>query len=475
MLLVAFNYRLQALGFMTLAELARNNGPDGSEGNYGLWDQLVALNWVKRNIEPFGGDPTNIVLFGPDSASALPLALLGRESAQRRLDPARDARQQLHFRDLFRAAWLINPALYYELPYELASQHYERLFLNQSPCAKQNPNPNPNPSSEPQSEPSEPPQGPTNKTSGLLGCLMRLSAEQVVRNYLGRDDPAFRLEDQNGLPIHGIFADQFVTVDRELVFESYPFGSDPPISCDGCRESASLGTDLLIGSSAQAVEYWPCPRNLNKWNWSDFERYVSTSLNSFSADTYKTATLLYNVTSHHDPQSSRASPKETYLTMVTDIRQLCPANELAESMRIRQHRVKRYIVQTIPSSQPELSSPELSANHNAISQPDARNQEDVMNLHPRPTFAFHTWDLFAFFGFQFDPNFEPSQRDLTFQTNIRQMVKKFVHDKPVEGDKSDSLFAVYAKDARVEQVAGYKERECKMWRDHLDRLYAWVS
>lgn len=59
---VTINYRLGALGFLHLADIA---GPewDGS-GNLGVLDQSFALKWVSENIEAFGGDPANITIFG---------------------------------------------------------------------------------------------------------------------------------------------------------------------------------------------------------------------------------------------------------------------------------------------------------------------------------------------------------------------------------------------------------------------------
>ena len=54
--LVSFNYRLGALGFLT--------HPAMPGANFGLLDQLAALRWVKRNIEAFGGDPDNVTVFG---------------------------------------------------------------------------------------------------------------------------------------------------------------------------------------------------------------------------------------------------------------------------------------------------------------------------------------------------------------------------------------------------------------------------
>src|SRR6185437_4551049 len=45
-------------------------GPDQPLGNYGLMDEIAALQWVHRNIKAFGGDPRNVTIFG-ESSSAL--------------------------------------------------------------------------------------------------------------------------------------------------------------------------------------------------------------------------------------------------------------------------------------------------------------------------------------------------------------------------------------------------------------------
>jgi para-nitrobenzyl esterase len=60
---VSMNYRLGALGFMAHSALAAED-PSHSTGNYGLLDQQAALKWVQTNIAAFGGDKTNVTIFG---------------------------------------------------------------------------------------------------------------------------------------------------------------------------------------------------------------------------------------------------------------------------------------------------------------------------------------------------------------------------------------------------------------------------
>lgn len=71
---VTINYRLGVLGFLGHPALSEAS-PVGVSGNYGLLDQIAALQWIKANIETFGGDPNNITLFG-ESAGAWSISLL---------------------------------------------------------------------------------------------------------------------------------------------------------------------------------------------------------------------------------------------------------------------------------------------------------------------------------------------------------------------------------------------------------------
>lgn len=73
-IIVTINYRLGVFGFLAHPLLSEISG-EKSSGNYGLWDQLLAIRWVKENIGCFGGDSENITLFG-QSAGAMSLQVL---------------------------------------------------------------------------------------------------------------------------------------------------------------------------------------------------------------------------------------------------------------------------------------------------------------------------------------------------------------------------------------------------------------
>ena len=71
---VSINYRLGVLGYMAHPELSAES-PEHVSGNYGLLDQIAALEWVRKNIAAFGGDPANVTIAG-ESAGGLSVMYL---------------------------------------------------------------------------------------------------------------------------------------------------------------------------------------------------------------------------------------------------------------------------------------------------------------------------------------------------------------------------------------------------------------
>ncbi len=75
--LVTINYRLGYLGYFSHPALAG----EGEGGNFGLADQIAALQWVQRNIAGFGGDPQRVTVFGESAGGASVLQLMALPQA----------------------------------------------------------------------------------------------------------------------------------------------------------------------------------------------------------------------------------------------------------------------------------------------------------------------------------------------------------------------------------------------------------
>lgn len=79
--LVTINYRLGIFGFFGHPALSGAH-PQGISGNYGMLDQIAAVNWVRDNIAAFGGDPDNITIFGESAGAYSVGTLMASPTAQ---------------------------------------------------------------------------------------------------------------------------------------------------------------------------------------------------------------------------------------------------------------------------------------------------------------------------------------------------------------------------------------------------------
>ncbi|KAL4876813.1 Alpha/Beta hydrolase protein [Aspergillus karnatakaensis] len=70
-IIVTMNYRLGVYGFLAGYDIREYNAANGEEGtgNYGIWDQVLALRWIQKHIAAFGGDPDRVTLFGQSAGA----------------------------------------------------------------------------------------------------------------------------------------------------------------------------------------------------------------------------------------------------------------------------------------------------------------------------------------------------------------------------------------------------------------------
>src|SRR5262245_18023958 len=76
---VTINYRLGPWGFFS-------TGTKDAPGNYGLWDQTLALQWVKDNIQNFGGDPNKVTVCGYSAGGIGPALLTLSPKSRGKID-----------------------------------------------------------------------------------------------------------------------------------------------------------------------------------------------------------------------------------------------------------------------------------------------------------------------------------------------------------------------------------------------------
>ena len=69
LVVVTVNYRVGVLGFLAHPDLTKESDRRSS-GNYGLLDQVAALEWIKKNIAAFGGDPKQVTIMGQSAGAA---------------------------------------------------------------------------------------------------------------------------------------------------------------------------------------------------------------------------------------------------------------------------------------------------------------------------------------------------------------------------------------------------------------------
>lgn len=78
---VSINYRLGLLGYFAHPAVTSTIPAEEHAGNFGMLDQIAALQWVQRNIAAFGGDPRNVTVFGESAGGASILYLLATKNA----------------------------------------------------------------------------------------------------------------------------------------------------------------------------------------------------------------------------------------------------------------------------------------------------------------------------------------------------------------------------------------------------------
>ncbi|XP_055088104.1 para-nitrobenzyl esterase isoform X1 [Periophthalmus magnuspinnatus] len=300
---VSFNYRLNAFGFMAL-EMLREGSPTNTSGNYGFMDQILALQWVQKNIHLFGGDASKVTIMGQSSGGTSVWTLMMSPLAK----------------GLFSAAVDISGSYVYKATLQEAEKD-NLVFLNKTGCKD-------------------------------ASCLRRLSVQQVLQAVPWQEYPFWAYDDGTDLPTRGLLPGAVAVVDGHVL-------PDAPLSMWASGRQDYSDVPFVIGTTEQEVDFYPPFQNISDWTWGDYSWFVTEKLSTFNESLAKLALEQYP-SSAPCPTTERC-PERAYTTMASDIRGNCPNHELARRAAAALHSpVYRYMVTHTPSRAISPSPPLLS-------------------------------------------------------------------------------------------------------------------
>lgn len=397
---VSFNYRLNAFGFLALKSLA-DASPEKTSGNYGFMDQILALKWVKTNIEKFGGDPESVTLMGSSSGGTSELALLASPRAT----------------GLFHRAILMSASAVFNKSWENAANDNE-IFLRNASCVR-------------------------NSLETQRECLYGLTPRQIQDAIPWTEYPNWRMDDLLELPTNGRFAGAVAVVDKTIV-------SDPPLVAITNKKANDV--PLIIGTTAQEIDFAPSVVFQNT-AFVEYRSRVQKRLGSFYFNVSKVDMVL-NMYNKTFSDGTFPSLQFAYTSMVSDLRTTCPNNEVAKNASAGlKSPVYRYVVTSRPSNSVSL-----------FGFPS--------------TFAFHMWDLVAFFGFPSEVGYQPSEKDKNFMKDLRREFGEFINKATVNKEswkEYPSKTALFTDNGVEVPANEYHKEQCKFWLDNGFFSYAWIN
>lgn len=289
---VSFNYRLNAFGFMAL-ETLRDGSPTNTSGNYGFMDQILALQWVQKNIRLFGGDPERVTIFGQSSGGTSVWTMMMSPLAK----------------GLFSAAVDMSGSYVYKATLREAEKD-NLVFLNKTGCKD-------------------------------APCLRGLSVRQVLQAVPWQDYPSWAFDDGVELPTRGLLVGPVAVVDGHVL-------PDAPFSMWDRGGGEYSDVPFVIGTTEQEVDFAPSAPNISDWTWADYQWFVTEKLSTFNETLPRQALELYP-SSAPCPTQTRC-PERAYTTMASDIRVSCPNHDLAtRAAAALKSPVYRYLVTHTPS------------------------------------------------------------------------------------------------------------------------------
>lgn len=188
----------------------------------------------------------------------------------------------------------------------------------------------------------------------------------------------------------------------------------------------------------------PVPPDLGAWNFTAYDKHVHNKLDPFSTDANGIATSALIFYSHH------RTPEYQLTSMVSDIRALCPLNDLLKVVASKYDApVYRYVVQRLPDEKIESENAAM--------------------------YAFHNVDLYAFFDTLSNFAESTSLKDMSFKKVLQSTVLEFVRTGKLDGWQLYPTGLAVLSDSR-DLLGTFYQDKCEFWRakDFLEK-FAWMN
>lgn len=268
-------------------------------------------------------------------------------------------------------------------------------------------------------------------------CLRGLSPEQIMRGTPWTVFPYYGMDDLSNMPIKGRFDGALPVIDGNVL-------NEPPLQA--WKNGRGVDVPVLWTTMAQELDLLPFDPTISHWTWPHYQTTVRQQLTLFGEDVAARALALY-------PYSSHYTPEYQYTSLISDIRATCPVHVLANVMSAHfRSPVYRGVITAAPSS-----------------------PVNVFNV-TSARYAFHMWDVMVFFGDFHVLGFHAEEKDLRFQTVLRQQVMAFARDGRPEAPVWENYSACTALISdHVFPMEHYNKDKCDFWLREGFFSYAWIN
>ncbi|XP_070544213.1 para-nitrobenzyl esterase-like [Ptychodera flava] len=391
MVYVSFNYRLNGFGFLAL-DILSEQSETRTSGNYGFMDQILALEWVRDNIKNFGGNPDLVTVFGQSSGGTSVMSLSVSPLAK----------------GLFHRGWISSGSPLFEITLEEAAKA-NLVFLERSNCTD-------------------------------LECIYSLTPDQIIKANPTDVYPYWGSPNTAGLPLKGFKDGALCVVDGFVI---------PLDPLTAWQRKKANDVPLVIGTTAQEIDWFPHTFDLNEWTWEQYTDYVRERLDPFGKDITETAMTLYKYDEVKD------TPEQTLTTMISDAVMNCGnakvAKQAAQSLKSP---VYRYVATWWPSE-----------------------PFSYLGLPWKPRYAFHLSEMLAFFGFLPHYMSNPTEEDMKFQALMQRAIVHFAKEgvMPTELNWPEEPKGMALIGSEMLPQEDYHAEECKFWMDNGFYAYSWIN